>query len=175
MKGSVSADKGKGIAHHADHERDTIGRPTAIVHKSAENIRSGSMRSKSDERDKNGEETKDVQDQDESLKLGQHGADEGVDKDGKQEDCPKEKCTLPQLRFERLVVHGRHSQDHVSRKKGTRRYGSLPSADRKHACEMAKEFGTRPRCHHGDPNTALADDTEFGIQEGRTSGIVLQK
>lgn len=109
MKGSISADKGKGIAHHADHEGHAIRRPTAIVHKSTENIRSSSMRSKSDERDKNGEETKDVQDQDETLKLGQHRADEGVDEDSKQEDCPEQKRSLPQLRFEGFVVHGRHS------------------------------------------------------------------
>lgn len=89
MKGSIGADKGKSIAHHADHEGHTVCRPTTIVDKGAENIRSGSMRSKSDERDENGEETKDVKDQDETLKFGQHRADESVDKDSKQENSPK--------------------------------------------------------------------------------------
>jgi hypothetical protein len=109
------------------------------------------MRSKSDKRDKNSEETQDVKDQDKTLELGKDRADEGVDEDGKQEDGPEEKCSLPKLRFERFIVHGGQSQDHISREKGTRGYGSLPAADREHACEMAEEFGARAWCHHGDP------------------------
>jgi hypothetical protein len=99
------------------------------------------MRSKSDKRDEYGEETQDVKDQDETLELGKNRADEGVDENGKQEDGPEEKCSLPKLRFERFVVHGGHSQDHISREKGTRGYGSLPAADRELACEVAEEIG----------------------------------
>lgn len=89
VESGVGAHKGEGITHHTNHERHAVGRPTTIVNKSGEHIRSTSMRSKGNKRDKNGEETQNVEDQDESLKLGQYGADEGIDEDSEQEDSPE--------------------------------------------------------------------------------------
>ena len=115
MESSISANKSEGITHHTNHKRHTIRRPTTIINKSTKDIRSTSMRSKSDERDENGEEAKNMKDQNETFKLGQHRADECVDEHSKQENRPEEESSHPKLRLERLIVHRRHSQDHVTR------------------------------------------------------------
>ena len=72
VESSICANKGEGITHHTNHKRHTIRRPTTIINKSTKDIRSTSMRSKSDEWDENSKETKNVKDQNETFKLGKY-------------------------------------------------------------------------------------------------------
>lgn len=122
VESGIGSNEGKGIAHHTNHERDAICRPSTVVNKCTKDIRRRRMRSKSNKRDQDGKETENVQDQDQSLKLGQHRTDEGVDEDGKPKDGPEQQCSLPKLRLEVGIIERRHSQDHVSREQGAGRY-----------------------------------------------------
>lgn len=122
VESSVSSNEGKGITHHTNHERDAVSRPSTVVDKGTKDIRRRRMRSKSNKRDQDGKETENVEDQDQSLKLGQHRTDEGVDEDSEPKDSPEQQCSLPKLRLEVGVIERRHSQDHVSREQGAGRY-----------------------------------------------------
>lgn len=86
MDCSVGADKGKGVAHHVDHKGQAVGSKASVVDKRGEDVVGAVVRAEDDERDQDGKEADDMQDQDQALELGQRGADQDVDKDGKQKD-----------------------------------------------------------------------------------------
>lgn len=116
VEGGVGADKGKDVANHADHEGQALRRPVTRVQEAGEDGVRISMGRQDDERDENSEEAQDVQDQNQTLELGQRRGHDGVDEDGEQYDGPVEQGAVPRLR--RVVIvcgrHGDHALEHVA-------------------------------------------------------------
>lgn len=95
MKRGVGANKGKDIAHHSNHEGQSLRWPGTVVDESRKDFLGISMRAQSDEGNQDGKETQNVKDQDETLKLGQRRAGKSVDEHGKDEDGPEQQRSLP--------------------------------------------------------------------------------
>lgn len=109
------------------------------------------MWAESNKRNQNGKESEHVQDQDESLELGQCGTDKCVDKDGKYEDGPEEQRAMPQLWHETVVVQSCHAENHVTSEQSARRDGTLPAADGQPSGHIAQKLGTGARREHCYP------------------------
>lgn len=164
MKCGIGADKSESVAHHTDHEGNSLGLPSTIIHPCPKNLLRVAVGTKGDQRDQDSEEPKNVKDQNETLELGQNRADKRVDEDSKDEDGPEQHSAMPELGHVCVPVQSRHSEDHVTSEQSTRGNGSLPAADSEPTGNVAQKLGARSRSKHGHPMILSARRWRHGHQ-----------
>lgn len=139
---SICTNKGKDVTNHADHKGQSLRRPQAVICKRSKDGFSVSMRRQDDKRNENSKESQNVKNQNQTLEFGKSRRNNGVDKDGEEDDGPVKQSSMPRLRRVGVICcrHANHAHEHVASEETTRRNGTLPSSNGEPTCEVADEF-----------------------------------
>ena len=135
VDGRVGADEGVNRSEKPNHKGQAIGLPLSQVEELGEDLLGVAARGQNPQRDQDGEETKQVEDEDHALDHGEPLCQEGVEDDAEGDDGNDEQGAVPVFEDIIGVVEDDQALDHGSHQEGERCQTDLPSQNRHPACK----------------------------------------
>lgn len=130
MNRTVSTNEGEHAAHDSDAEREALRVPTAHVDKRGEDFTSIAFGTKNEKRNEDGEESKDVKDQQSSFEFRKKPSSSDIDEDAEQDNGPVEQRDVPVLRDVRVrLAEDEQTLDQTTSQEAAGAQRSKPAAE----------------------------------------------
>lgn len=126
MAGRIGAQKSKDTGDNTYEPCKTIGTPSTTVEESNKDIFGRSMRSKIHQWDHDSEESKDMEDQNQTFNLRKPSRQKGIDEHDDEDQSIEYECSLPSGWRIAVVIKDDHSLDDGRSEEGDTGLAGLP-------------------------------------------------